>query len=85
MKKDSGSIVKMRSGTWYGELDENARVEKATFSEELRQMLGYDQIDFPGTFDIMLEIVHPDDRQKMLDVTGATLEARSVPLIRNFA
>ncbi len=73
MKKDSGSIVKMRSGTWYGELDENARVEKATFSEELRQMLGYDQIDFPGTFDIMLEIVHPDDRQKMLDVTGATI------------
>ena len=68
--KNNGS--QLRSGTWFAELFDNGRIKDISFSQELREMLGYSsQDDFPNTLKNLLEHIHPDDRDKILEMTIA--------------
>ena len=56
---------------WYEELYENGRLKALYFSDEMRAMLGYRPDEFPDSLDTLLEHIHPDDRQLMLDAVIA--------------
>ncbi|ORT99327.1 Phytochrome, two-component sensor histidine kinase [Anaerovibrio sp. JC8] len=67
MKDVSSNKIKLRSGTWYEELDDNARMKNIVFSDEIRQMLGYEDTDeYPDKLESLLELIHPEDKERTL-------------------
>uniref|UniRef100_UPI0025FB242E PAS domain-containing sensor histidine kinase n=1 Tax=Anaerovibrio sp. TaxID=1872532 RepID=UPI0025FB242E len=69
MDKD-GSIGKFHicSGTWYEELNEDGHIKAVYFSDEMRQILGYNnQEEFPDNLQVLLDHIHPDDVDKMVE------------------
>ena len=56
---------------WHEELYENGRLKAIYYSDEMRAMLGYGPDEFPNTLETLVEHLHPDDRQMMLDAAIA--------------
>jgi PAS domain S-box-containing protein len=56
-----------RMGSWYWDVA-SAQVR---WSPEMEDVYGLGTGEFPGTLDAYLELVHPDDRQAVLDVLAA--------------
>ncbi len=54
----------------------DARADAATWSQEMRLLLGIDE-DFPANLDSFVELIHPEDRQMVIDTVGAAYDARS--------
>lgn len=85
MKDVSSNKIRVRSGTWYEELDENARMKKIVFSDEIRHMLGYTNTDdYPNTLDSLLKLLHPEDKEKMLEVAIAAAKGELSSLDTEF-
>ena len=68
----------MRSGMWYIDCDETGAANRITYSHEFRRMLGYhDILDFPNKLDSCIDLIHPDDRQNVLDALNRALSDRT--------
>lgn len=53
--------VHVRSGTWYAYLNEDGSIKSIYYSDELRQMMGYQtREEFPDTLAGFMEHVHPE-------------------------
>lgn len=51
--------------------------DTVSWSDTLFRLFGVDPAGFAGTFDAYVDLVHPDDRQRVRDVVAATLEGQS--------
>lgn len=62
---------------WFEDLRENGRIKSIHYSDEMRVMLGYTEEEFPDTLEALVNIIHPDDRQLMLDAAIAAGTGKS--------
>jgi PAS domain S-box-containing protein len=60
-------------GDWEWDMASDA----VSWSDTLYRLFGVDPDGFAGTFDAYLDLVHPEDRQRLQDVVGAALEGGS--------
>ena len=58
--------AKIKSGTWYEVLKDNGRIDSIHYSDEMLEMLGYTHEEFPDTLETLIEHMHPDDVNIML-------------------
>ena len=64
----------INSGFWYIDCDENGLEESISYSHEFRRMLGYkDTLDFPNKMSSWLRVLHPDDRERVLQAMASAL------------
>lgn len=55
------------SGMWGMEFDESGKMISVEWSPEFRRMIGYtDENDFPNTLESWSDLLHPDDKEKVL-------------------
>ena len=60
--------IRLRSGTWYAHIAEDGSLRDIYYSDELRQMLGFQtREEFPDTLEDYAEYVHPDDVASMFE------------------
>lgn len=57
----------IQSGHFDIDFNENAKIEKITWSVEFKKMLGYNEKEFSNTLQSWQEKIHPDDLNKTLD------------------
>ena len=64
----------MGSGQWGMEFDENANMVSCTWSDVFRNMLGYEsEEDFPNLLESWSELLHEEDRDRVLDAYWAAV------------
>lgn len=63
---DKKNDIIIKSGTWYEELKDNGRLDHIYYSDEMLEMLGYTHEEFPDTLEALIEHMHPDDVNIML-------------------
>ncbi|MCQ2524512.1 MAG: response regulator [Lachnospiraceae bacterium] len=72
----------IKSGMWSQFYDEEGKPSRIVWSDEFRRMIGYESTeDFPDTNESFLNIIHPDDRDRVVnailsavhDNSGSTL------------
>ena len=64
----------LQSGFWVIECDEEGRAATVSYSHEFRKMLGYnDSLDFPNTFNAWTDLIHPQDKESVLEQLNAAL------------
>lgn len=69
----------LRSGTWYAELQKNGRIKNVVISPEMRQILGYgSEEELPATMKGLLNHIHPDDRDEILELAIAATTSGSM-------
>ena len=57
----------INSGPWTIEFNEKGEVEKCTWSQPFRQMLGYyTEEEFPNNLDSWANLLYPDDKERVL-------------------
>ena len=62
------------SGKWTMDFDEDGVMESVTWSDEFRRMLGYnDADDFPDVLESWSDLLHPDDKDRVLREYNETL------------
>ena len=70
----------LRSGKWAMDFDEQGKMTRVYWSDEFRQMIGYNNAeDFPNVLESWSDLLHPDDKDRVLkeyqdtiaDYTGA--------------
>ena len=62
------------SGMWGMEFDEEGRMTSVEWSQEFRRMLGYkDESDFPNVLESWSDLLHPDDRTRVLKEFNDTI------------
>ena len=62
------------SGKWTMDFDEEGVMESVTWSDEFRRMLGYnDADDFPDVLKSWSDLLHPDDKDRVLREYNETL------------
>ena len=62
------------SGMWSMEFDENGRMTSVEWSPEFRRMIGYtDENDFPNKLESWSNLLHPDDRDRVLKEYNDTI------------
>ena len=55
------------SGMWGMEFDEHGNIDVVKWSQEFRKMIGYkDEKDFPDELESWSDLLHPDDRERVL-------------------
>jgi len=59
-------------GSW----DWNIVTDKLLWSERIEPMFGFAEGQFKATYEAFLELVHPDDRQSVIDAVNACAEGR---------
>ena len=65
----------LRSGPWYMDFDEHGRMVRVTWSDTFRKMLGYSgREDFPDTLEAWSDLLHQDDRERVLKEYNDTIE-----------
>jgi two-component system, cell cycle sensor histidine kinase and response regulator CckA len=67
------ALAAARMGIW----EWQPREDHLTLSDELVELLGVDARTFPGTFDGLLSIMHPDDRESVRVAAQMAREQRS--------
>ena len=66
------------SGLWFFECDENGRIANVNWSHAFRRMLGYhDILDFPNKLESLTELLHPQDKERVLKQLYAAIEDKS--------
>ena len=72
----------IKSGMWKMYCDRNFQIVSVEWSDELRRMVGYNDVnDFPDIFESWSDLLHPDDYDRIMDeidpvlrdVTGNTI------------
>lgn len=66
-------------GSWHWDMTTGVTV----WDEKLEEIYGMPPGGFDGTFEAWLETVHPDDRERVLQVVQDAIEARSSYVLRN--
>lgn len=63
----------IKSGLWYFDCDKEGKISEVHWSHAFRKILGYkDVYDFPNELDSWADLLHPADKDKILDhLTGA--------------
>lgn len=62
------------SGMWGMEFDENGKMTSVEWSPEFRRMIGYkDENDFPNKLESWSDLLHPDDKAKVLKEYNDTI------------
>ncbi len=62
------------SGMWSMEFDENGRMTSVEWSPEFRRMIGYtDENDFPNKLESWSDLLHPDDKDRVLKEYNDTI------------
>ena len=57
----------LRSGKWAMDFDNDGKMIKVYWSNEFRQMIGYqDENDFPNVLESWSDLLHPDDKERVL-------------------
>ena len=68
----------IRSGFWSIEFDAAGEVQSVLYSHEFRAMLGYHDVwDFPNSLEVWENGLHPEDRERVLQVFDASLKDRT--------
>ena len=63
------------SGMWGMEFDEKGRMTSVEWSPEFRKMLGYqDEYDFPNRLESWSDLLHPDDKARVLKEFEDTIQ-----------
>ncbi len=62
------------SGKWTMDFDESGAMTSVNWSDEFRRMLGYnDWDDFPGVLESWSDLLHPDDKERVLKEFNKTI------------
>ena len=62
------------SGKWTMSFDESGRMKSVSWSDEFRRMLGYhDTDDFPDALESWFDLLHPEDRERILKGYNETI------------
>lgn len=65
----------LHSGMWGMEFDEDGRMKSVDWSPQFRKMLGYtDEKDFPNVLESWSDLLHPDDKSRVLKAFIETIE-----------
>ena len=67
----------------FGDWEWNLATGEVTWSEELYRIFDVDRENFAGTLDGYLELVHPDDREKVADAIQAAVGDKSRLLLEH--
>ena len=64
----------LHSGMWSMDFNESGEMVSVSWSEEFRRMLGYEsEADFPNTLEAWSELLHEDDRERVLKEFNDTI------------
>ena len=64
----------IHSAPWILECDETGRIVRVSWSHAFRQILGYhDALDFPNQLDAWLELLHPEDKDRVMTLLLETV------------
>ena len=68
----------IHSAPWTFECDETGRIVRASWSHAFRQILGYhDALDFPNQLDAWSELLHPEDKDRVMTLLLETVADRT--------
>ncbi len=68
----------IHSAPWTFECDEAGRIVRASWSHAFRQLLGYhDILDFPNQLDSWSELLHPEDKDRVMTLLLETVADRT--------
>ena len=68
----------IHSAPWTFECDETGRIVRASWSHAFRQLLGYhDILDFPNQLDSWSELLHPEDKDRVMTLLLETVADRT--------
>ena len=64
----------IRSALWYFDCDENSKIIRVSWSHAFRRILGYhDSMDFPNRLTSWSDLLHPEDRDRVLQLLQKTI------------
>ena len=64
----------LRSGPWYMDFDAQGNMVSVTWTDTFRNMVGYDSVeDFPDRLESWSDLLHPDDRERVLNEFHETI------------
>ena len=67
----------LKSGMWYMELNDKDEIVSAFLVMNLEKMLGYhDILDFPNRYEMLVETIHPDDRDRVVSLLNKVIRMR---------
>lgn len=65
----------LRSGMWSMEFDQQGKMVDVSWSQAFRDMIGYqDERDFPNTLSAWSDLLHPEDRDRVLERYQAAID-----------
>ncbi len=68
----------IHAALWFMECDETGRIVRATWSHAFRKILGYhDALDFPNQLDAWSELLHPEDKDRVMTLLLETVADRT--------
>ena len=64
----------IRSALWYFDCDENSKIIRVSWSHAFRRILGYhDCMDFPNRLTAWSDLLHPEDKDRVLQLLQKTI------------
>ncbi len=64
----------IRSALWYFDCDENSKIIRVSWSHAFRRILGYhDCMDFPNRLTSWSDLLHPEDKDRVLQLLQKTI------------
>lgn len=64
----------IRSALWYFDCDENSKIIRVSWSHAFRRILGYhDSMDFPNRMTSWSDLLHPEDKDRVLQLLQKTI------------
>ena len=64
----------IRSALWYFDCDENSEIVRVSWSHAFRRILGYhDCMDFPNRLTAWSDLLHPEDKDRVLQLLQKTI------------
>lgn len=68
----------IRSALWYFDCDENSKIIRVSWSHAFRRILGYhDSMDFPNRLTSWSDLLHPEDKDRVLQLLQKTIADRT--------
>ena len=65
----------LNSGPWYMDFDEQGNMVSVTWTDTFRKMVGYDSAeDFPDRLESWSDLLHPDDKERVLREFHETIQ-----------
>lgn len=68
----------IRSALWYFDCDENSEIIRVSWSHAFRRILGYhDCMDFPNRLTAWSDLLHPEDKDRVLQLLQKTISDKT--------